>query len=393
MTRQRPRRGNQLLAHSPARPTQYPAPAERERLIQRRLSILHELIPIFVTAQDGANADVSVQALARKYSLAEVGAIMQIFQRVMAERSDFIRDEAHAYRHYRRAFARFGGMRPFLPESQQSALQMENAKLNVARDVFSEAPLPSTPREQELTDLLLVDVDYFEDITPLAIPPRPADFVAPAPGVYGPPTQAILEWGWDLEAERYQRAAIKHGNEWIAAFSDLTRMALDPGLLHGWPGERASWAPYHAIHLLGILRAAASAAPLLALLDEPNDWLGDKLPLVWGQMGPPAEPPLWAYADDKRRTPDQRAVVLKGLAFMALEHRARFADIVQGFITRLNHSTPLDQKINAYCIHLLDARLHALEARAAIQAAFAQRKVDPRLMSLANVQMLEGNEG
>jgi len=374
-----------------ARPGQYPSLAERERLVERRTTILRKLIAILVSYK-GAAVDREMQALGREYPPVEVDFVMRVFRRNNAAHDDFINDEAASYRHYRRAFARFGGSRPFLSASEHGDLQMEHAKLNMVRTFHSEPPPPREPRERELTDLLLVDADYFEDLAPLAIPARPADFVAPAPGEYAPPAQALLGWGWDLDVERCQREAIRNGDRWLRAFPDLARMALDPGLLRGWPGERASWAPYHALHLLGVLQAADYARQLLALLDEPNDWLSDQLPRVWAPMGAEVEATLWAYADDRHRSPGQRAVALKGLAFVAQTSPARRAAIVRDFITRLEQSTPFDAKINSYRIHLLDFRLHAFEARAAIRAAFEKQKVDSSIIRRDDVDMLAGEE-
>ena len=46
---------------------------------------------------------------------------------------------------------------------------------------------------------LLLDSRYWKDLIPPAIPSRPADLEAPPPRTYGPPEQALLTWGWDLD--------------------------------------------------------------------------------------------------------------------------------------------------------------------------------------------------
>ena len=57
--------------------------------------------------------------------------------------------------------------------------------------------------------------------------------------------------------------------------------------------ERRYWAAYHAMRLLGDLHAAEAVEPLLALLDEEDDWIEGYLPESLGQIGRPlgqAEP-------------------------------------------------------------------------------------------------------
>jgi hypothetical protein len=219
------------------------------------------------------------------------------------------------------------------------------------------------------------------------VPPRPADFVAPAPGSYGYPARALLEWGWELDQERIATNA-RNVSRWRPAVPDLVRMATDEGLLEGWPGEKAGWAPYHALHMLGYLRAHQEAGPLLALLGRENDWLSDQLPAAWGRMGSAAGPALWEYAGNSSHPPRDRGTVYLGLAQLAVDHPRCRADVAGGLIRLLSEGTAADAEANACLVHVLD-RLGAVEARDAIAAAFQQGKVDRKIMEPADVSFLD----
>ncbi|MBU0491438.1 MAG: hypothetical protein KKB13_06275 [Chloroflexi bacterium] len=360
-------------------PGVFPSPAERERIIQRRDELSAKLI-YAVVAHPGDPS--RVEQLVQRYGLYEVNLVLSALQSRTAG-AELIGEDVALYRDYRRAFARFGGARPFLNARQYRDLNFEHGKLVAQRLAalgFPEGVSRTTPspRERELRDLVFVGVDFWADITPPAGPPRPADFSAPPPGRYDDPGQELLAWGWDLDEQRIAPAA-QDAARWQPALPELARMALDEGLLHGWPGEPASWTPYYALHLLGRLRAAEEAGRLLALLDQPDDWLSDRLPTVWAQMGPTAEPPLWQYLDRRRRAPQKRGIVFLGLRAIAEAHPGRRLDIVQGLAGLLQRAPAQDAQANAYLVHTLE-RLHAVEAAEVISAAFEQGKIDLRII-------------
>jgi hypothetical protein len=156
---------------------------------------------------------------------------------------------------------------------------------------------------------------------------------------------------------------------------EVLAVTLDPGLLDGWPGEAQSWAPYHALHLLGFRSSFEVAGQLLPLLDQPNDWLSDQLPGVWAQMGPQAQPPMWKYLADHSHSPEQRAVILEALCVMAETHPTKQTEIIARLTRRLKEATREDAKGNAHIIFVLN-RLRALGSFEVITDAFDQDKVD-----------------
>lgn len=387
----RPTSGRRLARRRPPRqptPVTYPSPAERERITERRDKLLRELIKIFVSPQDD---DRKINKLVRRYGAQEVILVMDTFQN-KALSAELIGDEASVYRLYRRAFARFGGDRSFLSAQEYSDLSYEHGKLNAKRTMMSAIIRKPSAREREWRDLLLVGSTYWEDITPPAVPPRPPDFDAPSSGEYNSPVEQLLEWGWDLEERRPDALAnarkARSTSKWRPAIDDLVRMALDEGLLNGWPGEAASWASYHALSMLGHLRAYQVADQLFPLFEQENDWLSDRLAVTWSQMGPQAEPVLWDYLDDDQRNADWRSVAMLGLMKISQANPRRRSDIVNKFARLLRQATADDAEANAYLVHVLD-RMEAVEAADVVSEAFGQDKVDTRIVQPYDLDLLQ----
>ena len=286
----------------PRHPVQksYPSPEQRERIIRQRYKLAQELLKLAV----GEKFDPrQIDRLTRRYDLEQVLFVMNAVGNRFFGRSEMIGDSTRAYRQYRLTFARFGGDRPFLKRPEYAALCSDQVELHARRRPKFFRRRGPDPRGREIDDLLLSGADYWADITPPAVPPRPDDYDAPPAGNYGYPTRTLLKWGLAVDGERITNNA-RNTNKWLPAIPALSQMALDDGLLDGWPGEPASWAPHHAIHMLGQLQAHQEAGRLLTLLERENDWLSDLLAAVWARMGPQAEPPLWDYLAEGRGMPE-----------------------------------------------------------------------------------------
>ncbi|HNT77622.1 MAG TPA: hypothetical protein PKH77_21620, partial [Anaerolineae bacterium] len=262
-------------------PEAYPSPEERQRIVARRDQLMRELIHATIVTP---NDHTKIDRLIARYGADEVQTVAASLR---GPHPPFINESPYLYRDYRQTFARFGGDRPFLTKKEYETLMWEFSKLLAVREFKEVLRRPPGERETELRDLLLKDAFSWPDIMPPAPPPHPPDYAAPPAGHYDDPVQTLLTWGPDRDERRYADYA-RYG-PWRRAVSDLLRMALDPGLLNGWPGESAGWASLHALELLGHIGDAAAGPPLFALLDCENDWLSDRLPDVWGQMGRGAE--------------------------------------------------------------------------------------------------------
>ena len=359
----------------PPNRSRYPSPAERERIVARREELLREFI---MATMIPGERDYQLAQLVRQHGPKELGLVMAMMQKTSA-RASLIGEEAHLYRNYREAFARFGGARPFLGRAEQRALMDEYTHLSAPRMLTDQATVRSE-REQEIYDLLLVQVDFWADITPPAVPPRPPDFHAPEPKSYSSSVRPLLVRGADLN-DNYLAEQARRKERWLDTLPELLDMTLDEGLLAGWPGEAASWAPYHALVMLGLLQAHEYAGDLLALLDWQDGWLSDRLPVTWARMGPQAEPPLWAYLDRADRSAEQRSAALLGLQMIAQRYAERRSEIIQRFIRHLDAATPDDAEFNAYLVYVL-REFDADEAGDAIARAFEQDKVDTDIVSL-----------
>ena len=377
------RRHPRKLSKEPGAPG-YPSPAEREMIIERRDELMYKLIRLFVSGK--AADDPAITKLVMEYGSQEVKRVTAIIQKASTRR-DFLLDKPLIYREYRLAFARFGGQRRFLSKPEFEDLSYEHALLLGKRKFQTLSPGKPSRREIELRDLILSGMEFWEDITPSAMPARPVDFSAPPAGEYTGLEKGLLTLGWDLSLQRV-RALAKKDESWESAVPDLERMVFDEGLLEGWPGESASWAPYHALHLLGYLKVHQVASQLKSLSKLENDWLSDQLPSVWAQMGEAVIPTLWDLVDEESLTPEQRGLAAAGLQRVAQTNKKQRAEIVQGFVQRLNTPPPYNAVVNAYIIFVLN-RLHAKEARQAIASAFEQGKVDLDIIQPMDVEFLE----
>lgn len=360
-----------------ATPVTYPAPEERQRIVARRDKLMKELIHATIMTP---NNPAKIDRLIARYGADEVRIVSASLG---GPHPPFINENPYLYREYRQIFARFGGDRPFLSKKDYETLMWEFSQLLAVREFKEVLRRPPGERETELRDLLLKDAFMWPDIVPPAPPPRPPDYVAPPADHYGDPVQKLLTWGPDRDEQRY--ADYARYAPWRRAVPDLVRMALDPGLLNGWPGEGAGWASLHALELLGHIGDAAAGPPLLALLDCENDWLSDRLPDVWGQMGRGAEGFLWECLDDRQQPAEKREVALAGLKAIAGKFPARRPPIIQGLIARLQAAPVDEQEVNAYLVHVLDD-MHVPEARAAIMAAFEAGKVDTTIIAPADME-------
>jgi hypothetical protein len=225
-----------------------------------------------------------------------------------------------------------------------------------------------------------MDWRYWEDITPPAIPRRPDDFHTPQPGSYAPPIAELLEWGNDLD-KSHDFANEQEYLHWKKSIPALTRMALDPGLLHGWPADKASWAPWHAIHALGNLQAWESAPALAELADLEDDWLSDHLPHIWADMGREVEPMLWMILEDHSASSKRRGLAAEGLSKMTEDDEVMFNKVVRGFEKILRNGTRFDPTLNGHLIAFLRS-MEALEkTEQAVQEAFDQGRVDPEIIT------------
>lgn len=348
----------------------------RREIIAQRDQILKEALLSFVEGDK-----TIINELVRRYGVYHVSYVLERYQ-AQTSRS-FLIDETAIYRQYRWLFAQFGGDRPFL--SKQAYDDAIDSEIQDAEQVFRSVFGPSTPdniwENDRLTHLV-----YATDITPPDVPPKPDDFVAPTPHSYNRRLKPLLNLGWQLD-ESAIAPHLRRKRKWRKVLPELSKMATDPGLIHGWPGEKASWAPYHALTLLGHVGNPEIAADLLALLDVEDDWLTDRLPDVWAQIGPDAAAPLWRNLREMAYEEDELGVLVAGLIQIAQSHPDQSKTTVRSFIELLEAGTAEYADLNAYFVYALD-QLGDDTAVPAIKAALDEDRVNPHIMDLDSITLL-----
>ena len=321
--------------------------------------------------------DPRIRALVNKYGADEFRRAQEIF-RDSFDQPSRIADDAKSNRDYRLRYSRFGAGLPYLTSDQR------DESLSVYAEKFrSEIETADTSRlaqAKERERLLLMDWRYWEDITPLAIPPHPEDFRAPQPGSYPAPIAELLQWGNTLD-KHHEFADEQEHLHWKKFIPALTRLALDPGLLHGWPADPQSWAPWHAIHALGNLQAWESAAALAELADLEGDWLSDHLPHIWADMGAEAEPVLWMMLEDHSASSKRRGLAAEGLYKMTEDNEVLFKKVVRGFEKILRNQEKFDRTVNGHLIALLRSMDALEEVTPTIQEVFEHDRVDPDIIT------------
>ena len=370
--RTRPRRKQKEKRTSPA----YPDPETWREIVAQRDQILRHFL---FSLAEGTPA--IVHDLVNRYGPHQVRYVLEKYQE--HTRPSFLVDEATIYRHYRWLFAQFGGDRPFLSKQAYDAAiraEIKDAE-RLQRMVLGISDLDDIMESDRLVHLA-----YATDITPPAIPPKPANFAPPAPHRYGYPLKSLLNLGWQLD-ESAIAPHLARMSKWRKVLPELSQMVTDPGLLHGWPGEKASWAPYHALTLFGQAQQPEFAAGLLDLLLEEDDWLSDRLPDVWAQIGPDAAVPLWQGLQELAYEDDKLAVLVAGLLKIAQSHPDQSEATVRQFVNMLDAGTAEHADLNAYIVYALD-QLGDKTAVPTIEKALDEGRINTRIMGLDSIKLL-----
>jgi len=359
----------------------YPPPGGIQSILARRGEIMRAMLKDMMM-NGGEDQQQRARRFVQQYGERDTAAVLYALQ-ISFQRPEPYAEAPWLYRQYRRAFGRFGGDRRFLGSREYDELSAEWGKLGAQRMLLPLKLRPSR-REHELQDLLLAPQAIWEDLLPADPPARPQEFNAPPAGEYTGPESELLLWGPELSPQKTVAAA-RQAERWRSAVPDLLRMCLDEGLLAGWPGEPASWAPGHALVLLGVLGHHESIAQLASLTRRPDDWLSDLLPGVWAQMGAAAMPALWRVLDNAGDIPEPRALAAAALQRLSQANPKLRPAIVQGLIERLGTGQPADTVLNAYLIMILrslEEQATTAEAAAitdAVAAAYAAGMVDEEI--------------
>jgi hypothetical protein len=192
---------------------------------------------------------------------------------------------------------------------------------------------------------------------------------------YSPPISKLLRLGRPEEKRHDYRALGLHE----AHIPELMRLATDDYLNRESEVEIETYAPVHAWLALGQLRAVEAIDTLLSCLryidDYDDDWAGEKLPGVFGEIGPAAIAPLTRYLQDSSHGLWARVAASGGLAAIAEQHPAARSECVAALTAQLQKYDANGPTLNAFLIsRLLDVQ--AVEAAPVMKSAFAAQAVD-----------------
>jgi hypothetical protein len=355
--------------------TGYPSPGEREEIIRVRKSISAELI--LHKLGKASPDDHRYSEFIDKYGKEEVQRAEKKFREGM-DMSSRVADDARSYRDYRLRYSHFGAGLMFYSAKEIDDLydsyfaQLKNALESESAEI--------SDTENEFEKLLLIGWRDWEDITAPAIPPRPATYNAPQPASYPAPINELLEWGDDLHRSHQFADEVEY-LQWKKFIPALTRMALDPGLLNGWPSEKASWAAWHAVHALGNLQAWESAPALAELADIGNDWLSDHLPHIWVDIGREVEPSLWMILETHSSSAKQRGLAAEGLFMMTEENEVISDRVTRGFEKILQNKNKFDSTLNGYLVMFLKDMEIPDKALDTIHEAFEEDRIDSGIIT------------
>lgn len=167
----------------------FPSPDERAKIIARREEILGKMQPVLAGAmagQEKATLQRVLKKLQASYPPADIAAaVKHVLSWIARNKADMgctpAQQDANRYRYYVETYRRFGGTRRFV--SQQEFNQIVSYFSDFSLRLYQQKPVARKERAHadKLADLLLSQVDLWDDITPEAPPkdlariPRPED--------------------------------------------------------------------------------------------------------------------------------------------------------------------------------------------------------------------------
>jgi hypothetical protein len=383
-----------------------PSPTKIARIMRARRQAEAAYMDVM---RDALLETIDVESVAAR-AYREHGAHLDfVWDHHRARRNEFIGEGAWFFRQYRAQFARFGGDRPYLNQAAyedseaQYMTQLLPQVVQASETMFEELPpkiaealramrdpelarrlaLASDKEKARLEDLLLRDHWLVADILAEEPPPRPADWPSPRRAEYAQSVAGFLDFGplLEIDWEVSLRRDPLLGQE--AVPEDLLRMATDPGLLGGWPGDPAAWAPIHAMGLMGVLDLSDQAESLREILEPQgwDDWYSDYLfEHCLGRMGPAVEPFLWSLIEDRKLEVETRGLGLCALREIAGRHPARREAITVEIAEFMQGKSRLDRRrktLNSFAAHLLHGKLFPQAITdPAIAAAHAAGRLD-----------------
>jgi hypothetical protein len=174
------------------------------------------------------------------------------------------------------------------------------------------------------------------------------------------------------------------------AVGPLLALACDTALLE--EPEPESFAPIHAMRLLGEIRSPRMIEPLVEAFrverghhHQSHDLWRTEMPQIIGRLGAAAVEPLWTIADDAARPMDQRGVAILALACTVAADETLREQVVAALRERFAASQ--DKSLTGHLIAAL-ANLGDAEVYKESIARFRAGEVDLDVVSAAEARQL-----
>ena len=195
-------------------------------------------------------------------------------------------------------------------------------------------------------------------------------------------------------SQRTIDAILERGDDAVPPLLELT---LDMDALRG--DEPASLGPVHALRLLGELKPAEAARPILEqfplqISGEPGQgaylWI-QEAPQIVARFGAEILPLLTELAEDAEAPALRRAAAYAALEYLAVTEPSERDAAVELLRSRLNQES--DDTARAYIVNAL-AQLQVRDAYAEVMQLFREKRVDREFISAADArQLLLGGRG
>ena len=167
----------------------------------------------------------------------------------------------------------------------------------------------------------------------------------------------------------------------------LITMATDMELNWGDKDSKVVYAPVHAWHALGQLRAVEAVNPLINLfhLLEDDDWIYEEMPRVFEAIGPVSLPALTVYLMYPFRPYMARVIAADCINHIGSRHPEAKEECIRILMNQLKAYQKNDPTLNGFIIgYLVD--LHAKQAIPLIRDAFESDRVDESFITMESVQ-------
>jgi hypothetical protein len=194
---------------------------------------------------------------------------------------------------------------------------------------------------------------------------------------YSEPVTILLSYGDKFLREKQNHSYASAGIN-ASHIPDLMRMVADEELNNA--GIPDAYAPIHAAHALGELKAVEAIEVLLAQLyhieEDDDDWINDEYPQVFSAIGAVCIPALASYIQNPEHYLSAAVCATESVALIGETYPESRLACINALVNKLEKFTENDETLNGFLVSALAGSLNAHEAIDLIRQAFKQNCVD-----------------